>query len=60
MERFSAATIAAVMSLLELAEEWGGWSFGVDQHWIETTLMLLTPFLVWAVPGLRPEARRRP
>jgi len=46
----SAAVVAAIMSGLELLELFNGWSFGIGQEWVEATLMVLTPFFVWAWP----------
>jgi hydroxymethylglutaryl-CoA reductase len=46
-----AAIVAAVMSVLELIELWGGFSTGVTQDWILSLMMILTPILVWFVPG---------
>lgn len=49
----TAAIVAAIMSILELIELFTGFSFGgaVNPEWIEATLMVLTPLLVWLVPG---------
>ena len=47
-----AALVAAIMSILELIELSTGWTFaGVTEEWIQGTLIVLTPILVWLVPG---------
>lgn len=46
------AVVALIMSALELIELLTGWSWTgvIDEQWIETLLMVLTPILVWLVP----------
>jgi hypothetical protein len=50
-----AAIVALIMSALELLELWGGWSFGVGKDWVLSFLMLITPLLVWLIPGWFPD-----
>ena len=47
----AAALVATIMSLVELVELWGGFTTGIHQQWVETTLMILTPILVFFAPG---------
>ncbi|MBO0710756.1 MAG: hypothetical protein J2P47_05690 [Acetobacteraceae bacterium] len=45
------AIIAVIMSSLELIEQWTGFQApGITPEWIETTLMILTPILIYFVP----------
>jgi len=47
----TAALVAVIMSILELVELWTGWvPAGITTQWVETTLMILAPILIWLVP----------
>lgn len=47
----TAALVAAIMSAVELLELLTGTTMtGITPEWIEGTLMVLTPVLVWLVP----------
>jgi len=57
----TAAIVAAFLSILELVELWGGWSFGIGEERVQAILMVLTPILVWLVPGwVAPDQRQWP
>lgn len=46
------AVVAVIVSALELAELATGWSSSaITPEWIEATLMILSPILVWLVPN---------
>jgi|GEM_PF-7073908 len=55
-----ATIVAAVLAVLELLEMWGGWSFGIGEEWVQAILVVLTPILVWLVPGWVAPHQRSP
>lgn len=45
------AIVALIISAVELVELWSGSQLGVTEEWVETTLMVLLPILVWLIPN---------
>jgi len=44
------AITAFIMAGLELITLWKGRDLGISIEWVESTLIILTPILLWFVP----------
>jgi hypothetical protein len=44
------AITGVIMAFLELVTLWKGRDLGISVEWVESTLIILTPILLWFVP----------
>jgi len=44
------AITAVIMAVLELVTLWKGRDLGINVEWVESTLIILTPIVLWFVP----------